>query len=54
MISLFRRLVHLVRSRKACHGNCLSCPYYTDCCADLNSKETNRTENKRLCERSTS
>ena len=54
MFSLLRRLAHLVKSRKTCHGNCLRCPYYADCCADLNSKETNRTENKRLYERSTS
>lgn len=54
MISLFRRFTHLLRSRKSCHGNCLSCPYYSECRADLSSshKEIDRKVNKYLYERS--
>ena len=39
MISFFCRLAHILRSRKTCHGNCLNCPYYTECRSDLSSNE---------------
>ena len=35
---LVSRIGHLMKSRKSCKGNCLTCPYYEDCSGDLNCK----------------
>ena len=33
------RIGHLMKSRKTCKGNCLTCPYFEDCCGDYPQKE---------------
>ena len=35
---IISQIEHIIRSRKSCKGNCLTCPYYEDCFYDLKRK----------------
>ena len=38
------RIGHLIKSRKACKGNCVSCSYFEDCCGDYFNKVESRVK----------
>lgn len=34
---LFSKLAHLIKTRRSCNGNCLTCHYYSNCVKDFDS-----------------